>query len=83
MNDMTRRVAIIGGSRIPFCGSNTFYADSSNMDMLTAAIDALVQRFSLEAAQPDEVSCGPTCLHSVYRFYGDELPLAQGIEFDV
>ncbi len=27
--------------------------------------------------QPDESSCGPTCLHSIYRYYGDELPLAQ------
>jgi hypothetical protein len=26
-------------------------------------------------AQPDEVTCGPACLHSVYRYYGDELGL--------
>lgn len=25
--------------------------------------------------QPDEITCGPTCLHSVYRYFGDELPL--------
>ncbi len=25
--------------------------------------------------QPDETSCGPTCLHSIYRHFGDELPL--------
>jgi hypothetical protein len=30
-------------------------------------------------AQPDNVTCGPTCLHAVYRFYGDELPLEQVI----
>lgn len=30
--------------------------------------------------QPDESTCGPTCLHSLYRYYGDELPLAQVIE---
>lgn len=30
-------------------------------------------------AQPDETTCGPTCLHSVYRYYGDELPLEQVI----
>ena len=24
--------------------------------------------------QPDDVSCGPTCLHAVYRYFGDELP---------
>lgn len=30
-------------------------------------------------AQPDETTCGPTCLQSVYRFYGDDLPLPQVI----
>jgi hypothetical protein len=27
--------------------------------------------------QPDDVTCGPTCLHAVYRYFGDELPLAR------
>ncbi len=30
--------------------------------------------------QPDDSTCGPTCLHSVYRYYGDELPLKQVVE---
>ncbi len=42
MSDSLRRVAIVGGSRIPFCRSNTVYADNSNLDMLTAAIDGVV-----------------------------------------
>lgn len=25
--------------------------------------------------QPDDSTCGPTCLHAVYRFYGDEVDL--------
>jgi hypothetical protein len=29
------------------------------------------------AAQPDEVTCGPTCLHGIYRYYGDEMNLAE------
>jgi Peptidase_C39 like family len=29
--------------------------------------------------QPDDYTCGPTCLHSVYRYFGDELPLEQVI----
>ena len=47
MNSSTRRVAVIGGNRIPFARSNTVYADASNQDMLTAAIDGLVTRFGL------------------------------------
>lgn len=27
--------------------------------------------------QPDDTTCGPTCLHAVYRYFGDEVPLAQ------
>ncbi|EAQ79060.1 hypothetical protein [Blastopirellula marina] len=29
--------------------------------------------------QPDETTCGPTCLHAVFRYFDDELPLAQVI----
>jgi hypothetical protein len=29
--------------------------------------------------QPDDSTCGPTCLHAVYRFHGLELPLTQVI----
>jgi hypothetical protein len=32
------------------------------------------------AAQPDNVTCGPTCLHGIYRYYGEELPLTQVID---
>jgi len=27
--------------------------------------------------QPDDVTCGPTCLHAVYRYFGDSMPLDQ------
>lgn len=30
--------------------------------------------------QPDDESCGPTCLHAVYRFWGDDRPLSSVIE---
>jgi len=30
--------------------------------------------------QPNDSTCGPTCLHSVYRYYGDEISLDQVIE---
>lgn len=30
--------------------------------------------------QPDEISCGPTCLQAVYAYFGDTLPLAQIID---
>ncbi len=30
-------------------------------------------------SQPDEITCGPTCLHAVYRFFGDAIALPQVI----
>lgn len=44
----TRRVAVIGGSRIPFARSDGPYATASNQEMLTAALDGLVERYRLE-----------------------------------
>jgi len=35
-------------------------------------------RFQI-AAQPDEVTCGPTCLHGIYRYFGDEISLEEVI----
>lgn len=37
-------------------------------------------RITLEISpQPDDVTCGPTCLHAVYRYYGDPKSLAEVI----
>jgi acetyl-CoA C-acetyltransferase len=64
MNTTTRRVAVIGGNRIPFARSNTAYAAASNQDMLTAAIDGLVTRFGLEGERVGEVVAGAVLKHS-------------------
>ena len=64
MTDTVRKVAIVGGSRIPFCRSNSFYADKSNLDMLSAAIDGVVDRFKLDGELIDEVMAGAVMTHS-------------------
>jgi acetyl-CoA C-acetyltransferase len=60
----TRRVAIVGGNRIPFARSNRAYADASNQDMLTATLDGLVERFGLEGERLGEVAAGAVLKHS-------------------
>jgi len=50
---VTRRVAIVGGSRVPFARSDGPYATASNQEMLTAVVDGLVDRFGLQ--QPGAV----------------------------
>src|SRR4029453_9391913 len=64
MQPTTRRVAVIGGNRIPFARSNSVYSDVSNQDMLTAAIDGLATRYGLEGAQVGEVVAGAVLKHS-------------------
>ena len=59
-----RKVAIVGGSRIPFVRSNTDYSHASNMDMLTAALQGLVQRFDLDGERLGEVVAGAVMKHS-------------------
>jgi len=53
-----RRVAIIGGNRIPFARSNTQYAEASNQAMLTAALQGLVDRYDLHGKIMGEVVAG-------------------------
>ncbi len=64
MQPTTRRVAVLGGNRIPFARSNTVYATASNQEMLTAALDGLVARFGLEGERLGEVVAGAVLKHS-------------------
>lgn len=64
MNSQTRRVAVLGGNRIPFARSNGAYSDASNQEMLTAAIDGLVGRFALEGETVGEVVAGAVLKHA-------------------
>lgn len=58
-----RRVAIIGGNRIPFARSNSHYAAASNQDMLTAALEGLIARFGLAGERMGEVVAGAVLKH--------------------
>jgi acetyl-CoA C-acetyltransferase len=64
LTEKTRRVAVIGGNRIPFARSNSVYSRASNQDMLTAALDGLVSRYSLEGERLGEVAGGAVLKHS-------------------
>ena len=59
----TRRVAIVGGARIPFARSMGAYAESSNQDMLTAALQALVDKYALGGARIGDVGAGAVLKH--------------------
>jgi acetyl-CoA C-acetyltransferase len=60
----TRRVAVLGGNRIPFARSGSRYALATNQDMLTAALDGLVARYGLAGQRVGEVVAGAVLKHS-------------------
>ncbi len=64
MPESLRRVAIVGGVRIPFCRSNSLYADLGNLDMMTAALNGLVERYRLKGGHIDEVVGGAVVTHA-------------------
>ncbi len=59
-----RRVAIVGGNRIPFARSDRAYAHASNQDMFTATLDGLVSRFGLQGERLGMVVGGAVLKHS-------------------
>jgi acetyl-CoA C-acetyltransferase len=64
LTEKPRRVAVVGGNRIPFARSNGVYAHASNQDMLTAALDGLIDRFGLAGERIGEVAGGAVLKHS-------------------
>ena len=55
---MTKRAAILGGVRIPFCRNNTAYADVGNFGMAVKTLGSLVERFDLHGVELGEVAFG-------------------------
>lgn len=60
----TCRAAIIGGNRIPFARQFGPYAEASNQDMLTAALEGLIARYGLVGERVGEVVAGAVVKHS-------------------
>ncbi len=59
-----RRVAVIGGVRIPFARAHGAYASVGNQEMLTAALKAVVDRYGLKGERLGDVIAGAVMKHS-------------------
>jgi len=59
-----RRVAIIGGNRIPFARSNSAYAHASNQQLLTATLQGLIDRYDLHGERLGDVAAGAVMKHA-------------------
>ena len=74
-----QRVAILGGVRIPFARVNTQYAEASNIDMMTAALRGVVDRFGLKGERLGEVAGGAVLKHSRDTNISREAALDSGL----
>ena len=74
-----KRVAILGGARIPFARAGSAYAEASNQDMLTAAFRFLVDKFSLKGEKLGEVAAGAVIKHSRDWNLARECTLGSGL----
>ena len=74
-----RRIAIVGGSRIPFCRSGTLYSDQTNLDMLSAAFQGVVNRYGLAGQKLDQIIAGAVTTHSKDWNLAREAVLSTGI----
>jgi acetyl-CoA C-acetyltransferase len=75
-----RRVAIVGGVRIPFARSYGAYATASNQDMLTAAVRGVVERFKLQGERLGDVAAGAVIKHSRDYNLTRECVLSTGLD---
>src|SRR5260370_10011819 len=79
MANIPRRVAILGGARIPFARASSAYAEAGNQDMLTAAFKSLVDRFDLKKERIGEIAAGAVIKHSRAWNLARESTLGSGL----
>jgi acetyl-CoA C-acetyltransferase len=77
-----RRVAIVGGMRIPFARGNGAYAQVGNQEMLTAALKGVVERYGLRGQRLDDVAAGAVMKHSSQWNLTRESVLDSGLAAD-
>ena len=75
----TRRVAILGGVRIPFCRNNTAYFDVGNFGLSTVVLGGLVEKFQLQGQILGEVAMGAVLKHSSDFNLAREATLSSGL----
>ena len=75
-----RRVAIVGGLRIPFARAYTVYAAASNQDMLTTALRGVVERFKLQGERLGDVVAGAVIKHTKDYNLVRESVLSSGLD---
>jgi acetyl-CoA C-acetyltransferase len=78
-NQTTRRVAVVGAVRLPFCRAQTAYAHCSNQDMMSAVLSALVDKCGLRGERLGDVALGAVIKHTRDWNLARESTLSSGL----
>jgi acetyl-CoA C-acetyltransferase len=78
-NQTTRRVAVVGAVRLPFCRAQTAYAHCSNQDMMSAVLSALVDKYGLRGERLGDVALGAVIKHTRDWNLARESTLSSGL----
>lgn len=80
MKNVNRRVAIVGSQRIPFVRSFKEYSRTSNQEMLTATIEALVAKFNLKGKLLGDVALGAVMANPIQWNLSREVVLGTSLD---
>jgi acetyl-CoA C-acetyltransferase len=75
-----KRVAIVGGIRIPFARAHGAYSSVGNQEMLTAAFKGVVERFKLQGVRLGDAAAGAVIKHSRDYNLVRECVLSSGLD---
>src|SRR6185436_9841302 len=78
----TRRIAVLGGARIPFCRSGTGYRDVGNQEMMLAAVTALIDKYRLHGQRLGDVVLGAVMTQPTQWNLAREIVLASKLAHD-
>ena len=76
------RVAVVGGSRIPFCRSHSVYRDCTNQDLMTARSQRLCQQVRLEGPDARRRRLGAVIKHSRDWNLARESVIESGLSYE-
>jgi len=74
-----KKVAVLGGARIPFARSFGAYMGVTNQEMMTTSLKAVVDKFGLQNKAIGEVACGAVMAHSSDWNFARECALGSGL----
>jgi acetyl-CoA C-acetyltransferase len=80
MHQVHKRVAIIGGQRIPFVRSFREYARTTNQEMLIATLAAIIQKYNLSGKRLGDVALGAVMTSSIEWNLSREVVLGCGLD---